>query len=328
MLKAVLKTALAVAILAATPAIAQETASTDDKPDPVRRPGSVDLHQTYDMSDLQIPEDEIHTLLPRDAIPALTDPKLEDPESADWLTPLDRVIVVSVNGETIAAPLRILNWHEVANLTLAGEPVAATYCPLCDSATVISRRITTPDGEQRVLEFGVSGALYNSNVLMYDQTGMALWSQLGMHAVSGPLAGTTLTHLPARIITWGAFRLEHPEGRTISVDTGHERDYANADPYKWFFDDPERLLVPIQNLGDELPPKTLGVGIATNTNAWFVPADVIGDAYTLTTNLGDVVMATSEAGIVVQSAPKGVRTAQTFYYSWSAFNPATTVVNE
>ena len=295
-------------------------------PEPVRRPNAVDLHETYAMEGLTVPENEIHTLLPRDAIPALTDPALQPIAEADWMTPDDRVIEVVINGEAVAAPLRILNWHEVANMTVGGEPVAATYCPLCDSATLISRRHTLEDGSARVLEFGVSGALYNSNVLMYDRTDMALWSQLGMRAVSGPHAGTSLEHLPARIIPWGRFLLEHPEGAVISVETGHERDYANPEPYEWFFADPDRLLVPVQGMGDALPRKTLGVGVRTEGGAWFVPADAIGTGYTLTTDLGDVVLETTDAGIAVVRAPQGAHTAQAFYYSWSAFHPNAVIV--
>ena len=292
-------------------------AHAQDKPDkPVRRPGAVDLHETYAMDDLQVPENEIHTLLPRDAIPSLVDPALENASDAAWMKPDDRVIEVVVGDDAVAAPLRIMNWHEVANLTVGGEPVAATYCPLCDSATVVSRRSTDPEGNARVLELGVSGALYNSNVLMYDRTDMALWSQLGMRAVSGPVAGESLGHLPAKIVSWGRFLIEHPGGKVISKETGYERDYDNANPYEWFFANPDRLLVPVKNVGDALPKKTLGVGVKTPGGAWFISAEVIGDGYTLTTELGDVTVVTSDAGIEVVSAPEGAMTAQAFYYSW------------
>lgn len=329
-----IRTALAALLLAAPFAMAQDAPAPvdapapEEKPEPIRRPDAVDLHETYDMSDLRIPENEIHTLLPRDSIPALTDPKMENPADVGWLAPEDRVIVVTVEGETVASPMRLLNWHEVFNMTVGGEPVAVTYCPLCDSATVISRRVANTDGEERVLEFGVSGALYNSNVLIYDRSDMALWSQLGMRAVSGPMVGTALTHLPAKVMSWGAFLIEHPEARVVSVDTGYERPYDNPNPYEWFFNDPERLLVPVQGVGDALPPKTLGVGVASEEGEWFVPADLIGKGYTLKTEAGDVVMTTNDAGVFVTSAPESVRTAQTLYYSWSAFNPETVVVSE
>jgi len=315
---------------------AAEQAQGASESGPVRRPGSVVLEEEYNLEDLRIPLDEIHTLLPRDAIPSLTDPKLEAVADGQWLEPSDRVIAVVVGGEAIAAPLKILNFHEVANMTVGGEPVAATYCPLCDSATLVSREIETTgedageDGEPvtEVLEFGVSGALYNSNVLMYDRTNMGLWSQLGMRCVSGPMAGAYLRHLPVRVVEWREFVEAHPKGKVLSRDTGHTRAYGNS-PYASYFQNPDRLLVPVQGMGDALPRKTLGVGILAGDAAWFVAAEAIGeDGLTLETSAGDVELRATEAGVEVVSAPEGVWTAQTFYYSWSAFHPETEVVAE
>ena len=154
----------------------------------------------------------------------------------DWLEPDDRVIMVEIDGEVLAAPFKILNYHEVVNDRVGGEPVAATYCPLCDSATVISREVTH-DGKTQTLEFGVSGALYNSNVLMYDRTHKGLWSQLAMKAVTGPMAGTQLDHLPVRVLPWSAFLAEYPEARVVSRETGHQRPYERSAYQRYFSDD-------------------------------------------------------------------------------------------
>ncbi|MGD9791218.1 MAG: DUF3179 domain-containing (seleno)protein [Phycisphaerales bacterium] len=306
----------------------------------VQRPGSVDIEKDYNLAGLTIPKEQIHTLLPRDAIPALTDPKTEPADKADWLPDDARVVEIVVGEDVLGVPLRVLDWHEVVNTTVGGEPIAATYCPLCDSATVFSRRITpkaadgaAADGSGSkpspvVLEFGVSGALYNSNVLMYDRKDKGLWSQLGMHAVSGPLAGTALEMLPVEVVSFAAFKEAHPTAKIVSKDTGHERDYSRS-PYESYFKN-EKLMVPVAGVGDTLPRKTLGVGIAVGegdaAQAWFVPVDAIGDGRTIDTPAGKVVLAKSDAGVAVTQAPKGVRTAQTFYYSWSAFYPKTTVV--
>ena len=319
------------------------TAKADTQPEGfqrVLRPGSVDIKKDYNLAGLTIPKEQIHTLLPRDAIPALTDPKTEPADKAEWLPDDARVVEIVVGDDVLGVPLRVLDWHEVVNTTVGGEPIAATYCPLCDSATVFSRRVTprSTDGDPGtgsghksppvVLEFGVSGALYNSNVLMYDKKDKGLWSQLGMHAVSGPLAGTALEMLPVEVVTFAAFKKAHPNAKIVSKDTGHERDYSHS-PYESYFKD-EKLMVPVAGVGDTLPRKTLGVGLAVGegdaARAWFVPVDAIGDGRTIETPAGKVVLAKSDAGIAVVHAPKGVRTAQTFYYSWSAFYPKTTVV--
>ncbi|GJQ27686.1 MAG: hypothetical protein HBSAPP02_27180 [Phycisphaerae bacterium] len=287
----------------------------------------MDIEKEYDLTGLTIPKDQIHTLLPRDAIPALTDPGMEPADKADWLPDDARVIEVVVGEDVLGVPLRVLDWHEVVNTTVGGKPVAVTYCPLCDSATVFSRKVGA-GGAATVLEFGVSGALYNSNVLMYDRKDKGLWSQLGMRAVSGPLAGTALDMLPVEVVSFAAFKKAHPGAKIVSSKTGHQRDYSRS-PYERYFKN-ETLMVPVARVGDALPRKTLGVGIAVGdgdaSQAWFVPTSAIGDGRTIDTPAGKVRLARSEAGIAVIEAPKGVRSAQTFYYSWSAFYPDTTVV--
>jgi len=289
------------------------------------RPGSVDLDEAYDTSNPQIPLEQVHTLLPKDAIPALSEPKFEAVSEATWIGDGDRVVVLDGESEDYALPLAILDMHEVVNMELDGEPVAATYCPLCDSATVISREVTH-NGKTETLEFGVSGALYNSNVLMYDRTHKGLWSQLGMKAVTGPMAGARLDHLPVRIRTWADFRLNNTEGKVLSRDTGHARNYGR-DVYARYFSTDE-LMVPVKNIGDDLEKKkTLGVGVLANGVSYFITADAIGeDGYTLKTGMGDVRVRYKGGGIDVVEAPRGVHTAQTFYYSWSAFNPKTEVI--
>ncbi len=299
----------------------------------VNRPGSVDLASEYDLDGLTIPRREIHTLLPRDAIPSLTDPALLPIADAFGYQPNDRIIDVTIGDESVAVPIKILNFHEVANLVVGGDPVAATYCPLCDSVTLVRRTVlitpTDPleDAHEEVLEFGVSGALYNSNVLMYDRQYKGLWSQLGLKAVSGPLVGTALELLPVKIIPWSQFQSEHPSGKVLNANTGHERPY-DGNPYQNYFNDKDRILVPIADFGDAIPKKTLGLGIKAGEQSLFVPASKIGKRFVIETELGNVIAASTDAGVQVLIAPKGVQTVQSFYYSFSAFHPQTVVVTE
>jgi hypothetical protein len=324
---------LCFASLWAQPSTQPETQTEKNAFQQVNRPGSVDLASEYDLAGLTIPQGEIHTLLPRDAIPSLTDPALIPLADAGYLTDEDRIIDVTIGDESVAVPLKILNFHEVANMTVGGQPIAATYCPLCDSVTLVNRTVkvkpTDPmeDAHEVVLEFGVSGALYNSNVLMYDRQHKGLWSQLGLKAVSGPMAGTQLELLPVKIIPWSQYQSDHPDGMVISIDTGHDRPY-DGNPYQQYFDDQDYIMVPIGAHGDELPKKTLGLGIKVGEQSFFVPASEIGVRFVVETDMGKVIAVSTKAGVQVVSAPTEAQTVQSFYYSFTAFHPQTVVVTK
>lgn len=173
----------------------------------------------------------------KDGIPALVDPHVIPATQASYLKPNDRVVGVVFGGEARAYPLRILVWHELANDVLGGMPIAVSYCPLCDSVMVFDREV----GEQ-TREFGVSGKLYRSNVLMYDRQGdsaqESLWSQLMMKAVVGPAAaeGLELKALQSELTTWRDWEAAHPETTVLSLKTGHRRDYR-GEAYSWYFGD-------------------------------------------------------------------------------------------
>ncbi|MEL6106022.1 MAG: DUF3179 domain-containing (seleno)protein [Planctomycetota bacterium] len=292
------------------------------------RPGAVELEKEFDLTGLSIPMDEIHRLLPKDRIPALTDPETESAkESAAWLKPQSRLIEVQRNGRVFGVPLQILDAHEIVNTTLGEEPIAITYCPLCDSAVVFSRRIETTDGKAIEMAFGTSGALYNSNVLMYDRTHNGLWTQLGMKAVSGPLVGTTLTVLPFKLKSYEAFLADHPTAPIVSRNTSYQRDYTRTPYASYFYND--RLAVPVKGIGKALKKKTRGVGVIDGNEAYFLTTKAIGDdGYTLETSAGTVKLSRSKAGVAVESKPDSVLAVQTLYYSWSAFYPETKVINE
>ncbi|MEM1330538.1 MAG: DUF3179 domain-containing (seleno)protein [Planctomycetota bacterium] len=308
---------------------ARNTPVMPTRPGTVRRPGSVNPLEVFDMSGFTLPQEEVHTLLPRDAIPALDEPETVALKDAAFLKPGDRLAVVEIRGESYAAPLRVLAYHEIINATLAGVPFAVTYCPLCDSVTAFERTVGEGD-DRNELSFGVSGALHNSNVLMYDRQDRALWSQLRMEAVSGPRTGTRLTHLPARVVSPDRLRDRWPRARVATLNTGHDRDY-DGPVYASYFADPDRLIVPVWGKGDALPPKTLGLGVIAGDDAWFITAQALraraeDKPLTLETPMGPVRAIATDAGVEVIEQPEGVHTAQTFYYAWSAYRPQSVLV--
>ena len=198
--------------------------STEDAVQPVALQG----RPSFDLASLIVPANEVHSGgPPKDGIPALTNPRFIAASEATYLRPDERVIGFASGEEARAYPLSILNYHEIVNDRVGDLPVAVTYCPLCDSCAVFDRR--TELGER---EFGVSGLLYNSNVLMYDRGGQpeSLWSQVMTRGISGPAARRPLTALPLELTTWIEWRSRHPETSVLSSETGHRRDYRRS-PY-------------------------------------------------------------------------------------------------
>jgi hypothetical protein len=161
----------------------------------------------------------------RDAIPPLHAPAYENGSKAKWLSPDDLVLGYTAGGRAWAYPLRILNFHEIVNDVLAGEPVLISYCPLCYSGIVYSRKL----GGQ-ILTFGNTSALYQSDMVMVDYQTGSYWWQVAGEAIVGPLTGRRLSVLPSQISSWGAWLELYPETAVLSRDTGFQRDYSR-DPF-------------------------------------------------------------------------------------------------
>jgi thiol-disulfide isomerase/thioredoxin len=168
---------------------------------------------------------------PKDGIPAIDEPQYTSIEAADaWLEPQEPVILVEIGDAARAYPLQILMWHEIANDTLGGAPIAVTFCPLCNTAIVFDRRI---DGEATT--FGTTGRLRFSNLVMYDRRTESWWQQATGEAVAGEHTGKQLEFLPAAIISWEDFKEAHPEANVLSRDTGFNRSYGR-NPYAGYDD--------------------------------------------------------------------------------------------
>ncbi len=166
---------------------------------------------------------------PRDGIPAVDHPRHTSTEEAgEWLDPDEPVIAVELGGEARAYPLQILIWHEIANDELGGTPIAVTFCPLCNSAIVFDRRF-----DEAVLDFGTTGRLRLSDLVMYDRQTETWWQQLTGEGIIGEHAGRELVRLPAAIVAWNDFRTAFPSGSVLSRETGHTRPYG-SNPYSGY----------------------------------------------------------------------------------------------
>jgi len=138
----------------------------------------------FDLSNALVPVEEIHAGgPPRDGIPSIDEPRFQPAGEIRFLSDSDLVFGVGEGRDRRAYPLRILVWHELVNDVVGGRPLVISYCPLCGTAMAFDRRV-----RGRTLTFGVSGLLYQSDVLMYDRETESLWTQLGMEGVSGSFA--------------------------------------------------------------------------------------------------------------------------------------------
>ena len=180
----------------------------------------------FDVSNASIPVDEILAGgPPKDGIPALSSPELIDALDATYLQPNDRILGIEIDGIARAYPISILNWHEIVNDQINDQQFAVTFCPLCGTGVAFSSNVAG-----KVTEFGVSGLLYNSDVLLYDKNTESLWSQIMGVAISGALVGEQLKPIPISHTTWRDWLAQHPDTRVLSTETGYARDYAR-NPY-------------------------------------------------------------------------------------------------
>src|SRR5262249_34793340 len=210
-----------------------------------------------DISKALVPVEEIVSGgPPPDGIPAIDRPVFVSPAAAAaWLAAREPVLALEVKGDARAYPLQILMWHEIVNDVVGGVPVTVTFCPLCNSGIAFER---TVDGT--TLDFGTSGKLYRSDLVMYDRQTHSLWAQIEGRAIVGALAGTRLALIPANTIAYEDFKAVYPAGRVLSRATGHARSYG-TNPYA-AYDRPDTR--PVLFLGQpdrRRPPKERVVGI-------------------------------------------------------------------
>lgn len=284
-------------------------------------------HIEFDVSNTAVPQGQIHGGgVGVDGIPALTAPKFIMANQASYLKDSDRIIgVVLDDHQPKAYPLAILNFHEIVNDTIGDQEIAVTYCPLCDSSAVFDRKV---NGEVR--EFGVSGLLHNSNVLMYDRTEgrESLWSQVKKMAISGTSVNQQLAPLPFEVTTWKNWQSRHPGSLVLSTDTGHERPY-NHSPYADYMKSP-KLMFPAAPSSDRLPSKTLVIGVWSADSQRAYPLSLFGQNQKEIRDSIDgkeIVLVLSEDGqsVRVESANESLSWMYSFWFAWYAFYPETTV---
>lgn len=279
----------------------------------------------FDLSNASIPVSEIKDGgPPRDGIPSIDFPNFVNSEAVT-LSDTDRVLGVTLNGVSKAYPIKILNFHEIVNDFFDREPVVITYCPLCGSGIAFEAII---QGSRKT--FGVSGLLYNSDVLLYDRQTETLWSQLLYEAVAGPLKGKNLKILPTANTTWKNWKERHPKTLVLSEDTGYKRNYSR-NPYPGY-ETSDALYFPLTNRNNLYPPKEFVIGIEVEGKFKAYPFSElekqnnkeIRDAFQGMT-LKIVYEPESKSAEIFDEQGKLFPAVTNFWFAWVAFHPDTEI---
>jgi hypothetical protein len=239
-----------------------------------------------DTSKALVPLDEIISGgPPPDGIPAIDRPNFVSPgEAAAWLTAKEPVLALEVKGDARAYPLQILMWHEIVNDVVGGLPVTVTFCPLCNSGIVFARVV-----QGATFDFGTSGKLYKSDMVMYDRQSHSLWSQMEGRAIVGERAGTRLRLVPANTLSFEEWHAAHPGGKVLSRATGHVRSYG-FNPYQAYDQPQVRPFLFRDRLDPRRPPKERVVGVKYGEVTRAYPWPVLAERRVIHDRLGDAVL--------------------------------------
>ena len=283
----------------------------------------------FDISDSLVPSDKIFRGgPPRDGIPSIDKPIFLPIDKYQVFDKHSEVLGVVHNGVAKAYPIGIMDWHEIVNDEFAGQPLVVTYCPLCGSGISFE---AFKNGAP--IKFGVSGLLYNSDVLLYDRTTQSLWSQILAKAITGPLKGEKLKLVNTQRMTLGSWKALHPTSLILTTQTGYSRDYYQS-PYTDYHLN-NRTYFPLTHENSALPKKEWIVGIEINDHYKAYPISVLakkkvrqfedtlgGFTFTLTWDKnGENIRAIANNG-------KEIPVLQMFWFAWAAFHPETEVLKD
>ncbi|MBT6716204.1 MAG: DUF3179 domain-containing protein, partial [Nitrospina sp.] len=262
----------------------------------------------------------------KDGIPSIDNPRFLTAEEADGslLRNADRVLGFSYNGHARAYPIKILNWHEIVNDKVGGQPVVVSFCPLCGTGMVFDANV-----KNRRLKFGVSGLLYQSDMLLYDHQTESLWSQIKSEAVTGPMTGTRLKLLASTHTNWGSWKKKHPHAKVLSDKTGFRRPY-DRDPYQGY-ESNSRLMFDVRLMSSKYPPKEKVIGIEMDGKAKAYPFSELNKSRSPVTDIFNKMPIQifydrkTRTAVIKDSKDKELPSVVGFWFAWFAFHPETKV---
>lgn len=284
------------------------------------------LRETFGYSEegaSDVPLDALRQGCPqRDCIPSIDDPHFVSVAAASHVADDDLVLALEHGGVSRAYPAFILNYHELVNDIVAGDPIVISFCPLCGSGLAFRREL---DG--RPVQFGVSGLLFDSDLIMYDRAGNSLWQQISGKAIAGPARGQQLEGVPLTMTTWREWRQAHPRTEVLAIGPGMGRDYQKQSPYGDYDSDP-RLMFPVRENDLRVHPKTVVFGVNIGHEAAAVSERLLDDSgkHRQTLASGAVLdwRRNRDGSVeVTASAGPALLPHRMFWFAWYTFNPHT-----
>lgn len=280
---------------------------------------------SFDLTQHSVPLDQIVDGGPgKDGIPAILTPQFVSAAEATFLQDADRVLGLTLGAEAKAYPIKILNWHEIVNDTVSDTAVVVTYCPLCGTGIALEATL-----QEHRHTFGMSGLLYQRDLLMYDDQTESLWSQIGMHAVAGPLTGQPLTPIFLDHTTWAEWRAAHPATFVLSTKTGSFRNYDRAS-YTGYAENRE-LFFDTAHLDPSYHPKEWVLGIELNGVAKAYPFSEIKEIRSpISDQLGGQEVRIlfdpqTRSASVTTAAGQLIPSVMAYWFAWYTFHPETKI---
>lgn len=260
----------------------------------------------------------------RDGIPSIDKPHFISADTANHLANNDRVIGVFYRGVAKAYPIRIMNWHEIVNDMFNTKPVVVTYCPLCGTGMAFRADITSG-----IKNYGVSGLLYNNDLLLYDRRTHSLWSQVLGTAISGPLRGMKLQAIITENTTWADWKKRYPDSVVLSNKTGVKRDYSRS-PYKGY-EQSTRIFYPLNHTDKRYHPKEWVIGLTINGKHKAYPFTELSKLKSpiIDTFAGKrlkiIFNSETRSALVYDQKNKRINSNSAYWFAWISFHPKSLV---
>lgn len=266
---------------------------------------------------------------PKDGIPSIDNPKFASvAEAQKWLKDEEPGIAFSRGDTNRFYAYQILVWHEIVNDTVDGERILVTYCPLCLSGFVFD-----PLVQGKRVEFGTSGKLWKSNLVMYDRKTDSYWSQILGEAIAGEMTGTKLTILSSDLMRFGEWKKKYPQGEVLSRDTGTIRFYG-SNPYGDYFEPVDFALSLAGTQDERLAPDEFVFGIVVGERAKAYPTRIVkerGEVLDVFEGTTFVLRHDKELDVarMFKKLDNGeleqINPFSAFWFSWAAAHPDTKV---